>query len=218
MQSSPCVHISPEWITSTDPVPYHDAIAVMEAHVEAMIERRAGERIWLLEHPPLYTAGTSARPEEVLDSRLPVHMAGRGGKLTWHGPGQRVAYVMLDLTKRGRDLRAYVALLEDWVIAALARFDIDGQRRSGRVGIWVDTPRGEAKIAAIGVRVRRWITWHGVAVNVNPDLSYFDDIVPCGLHGYGVTSLQAIGVQADLAQMDAALKESWMNIFDHVQV
>jgi len=187
----------------------------MEARVARIADGSAGELIWLLEHPPLYTAGVSAAPGELLDAaRFPVHRTGRGGRYTYHGPGQRVGYVMLDLRTRGSDIRAFVRGLEDWVIATLAEFGVTGERRAGRVGIWVAHADGrEEKIAAIGVRVRHWITFHGFALNVAPDLSHFDGIVPCGLAGYGVTSLQALGIGATLADVDAALKRTFARAF-----
>lgn len=187
---------------------YPDAVAFMEERAEAIRAGRADEAIWLLEHPALYTAGTSARPEELLDAAaLPVFPSGRGGRYTYHGPGQRVAYVMLDLRRRGSDVRAYVHTLEGWVIAALARLGVTGERRCERIGIWVDRGGGaEAKIAAIGVRVRRWITFHGIAINCDPRLDHFGGIVPCGIAGHGVTSLADLGVGATMADVDAALR------------
>jgi len=204
-----------EWVTSCNPVAYPDAVAAMEAHVEAMLAGQAGERVWLLEHPPLYTAGTSAEVTELLTQPpFPVYHAGRGGRYTYHGPGQRIIYVMADLRQRGRDVRAYVQTLEAWIIAALAEFSVDARQRAGRVGLWVVNDIGqEEKIAAIGVRVRRWISFHGVAVNVAPNLSHFNAIIPCGLAGYGVTSLQALGKTASLPQLDAALQHHWPAFF-----
>ncbi len=178
-----------------------------------------GELVWLVEHPPLYTAGTSAKPADLLDARFPVHETGRGGQLTYHGPGQRVAYVMLDLKRRNPDIRAYVAALEDWVTGALATFGVEAERRAGRVGLWVvmdrygALPGAEAKIAAIGVRVRHWITYHGVAINLAPDLSHYAGIVPCGIAEHGVTSLAALGVGATMADLDAALMAVWPAAF-----
>lgn len=200
-----------EWQRSRELVAYEDALATMEARAAAIRDDGAAELVWLLEHPPLYTAGTSARPEDLLvPDRHPVHMTGRGGQYTYHGPGQRVAYLMLDLKRRRPDLRAYVHALEAWVIASLKRFDISGERRDGRVGIWVVKPDGtEAKIAAIGVRVRRWVTYHGVAINLAPDLSAFEAIVPCGIRGHGVTSFTDLGVAATMGEVDAALAESF---------
>ena len=205
-----------EWLTSAGPVAYPDALARMEARVEAILAGRAGECVWLLEHPPLYTAGTSARPEELVDAgRFPVFPARRGGRYTYHGPGQRVAYVMLDLDRRGRDLRRFVHALEDWVIASLSEFQVRGERREGRVGVWVPRPDkapgpdgtpAEDKIAAIGVRVRRWVTFHGVSINVEPDLGHYAGIVPCGIAGHGITSLVDLGLPVTLVDLDVALR------------
>ena len=187
-------------------VPYPDAVARMEALAAGIADGSARERVWLLEHPPLYTAGTSARPGDLVDpDRFPVFASGRGGQYTYHGPGQRVAYLMLDLRTRGRDVRCFVHAVEGVVIDALAEFGVSAERREGRVGVWVETNGGEAKIAAIGVRVRRWVTFHGLSVNVDPDLSHFEGIVPCGIREHGVTSLKELGVQADMAALDAAL-------------
>ena len=196
-----------EWRISATPVDYEAAVADMEARVAAIREGTAPELVWLLEHPPLYTAGTSARDEELLDpGRLPVHRTGRGGRYTFHGPGQRVAYVMLDLVRRDRDVRCHVHRLEEWMIGTLARFGVCGERRAGRVGIWVVRPDGgEDKIAAIGVRVRRWVTYHGMALNIDPDLDHYRGIVPCGIAGHGVTSLAALGISATMAQVDDVL-------------
>jgi len=204
-----------EWQSSGGLVAYDEAVAAMEARAAGIRAGTAGELVWLLEHPPLYTAGTSARPEDLLaPGRLPVHSSGRGGQFTYHGPGQRVAYVMLDLERRRRDLRAYVACLEQWIILALARLGVAGERRPGRVGIWVVRPDGaEQKIAAIGVRVRRWVTMHGLAINVAPDLEHFSGIVPCGIAEHGVTSLADLGIAAGLADLDAALKASFEEAF-----
>lgn len=209
-----------EWRISDTPVPYPDALAAMEARVEAIRAGTAPELVWLLEHPPLYTAGTSARREDLLEpDRFPVFEAGRGGQFTYHGPGQRVAYVMLDLKKRGADIRAFVQDLEEWLIRTLAAFNIKGERREGRVGIWVDKrPYGgvagqEDKIAAIGVRVRRWISFHGVALNVEPDLSHFSGIVPCGISEHGVTSMVALGHLVTMEDVDAAMIASFKEVF-----
>jgi lipoyl(octanoyl) transferase len=194
--------------------PYAPTIAAMEERVASIRAAQAPETVWLLEHPPLYTAGTSAKPDDLLDPRFPVHKTGRGGQFTYHGPGQRIAYVMLDLALRGRDVRCFVHALEEWIIAALALFGIAGERREGRVGVWVVRADGrEAKIAAAGVRVRHWVTFHGVAINVNPELVNFTGIVPCGLSGFAVTSLQELGVTANLADLDHALIETWGPIF-----
>jgi len=204
----------PEWRVAQAPVAYPEALAAMEARAAAIGDAAAPELVWLLEHPPLYTAGTSARAEDLLDPRFPVYEAGRGGQYTYHGPGQRVAYLQLDLKARKPDLRAYVHALEEWVIRALARFQVTGERRAGRVGIWVERGGGrEDKIAAIGVRVRRWVTLHGVAINVEPDLSHFTGIVPCGIRGHGVTSLVDLGLPVTTADLDVALRESFAEVF-----
>lgn len=195
-----------EWRVEPGLVDYGHALAVMDERVEAIRAGTADELVWLVEHPPLYTAGTSAVRAELLDARFPVFASGRGGRYTYHGPGQRVVYLMVDLDRRGRDLRAYVATLEAWVIAALAQLGVTAFTAPGRIGVWVDSPAGEAKIAALGVRVRRWVTSHGVAINVSPDLTHFGGIVPCGLDGYAVTSLAALGVNAGLAAVDTALQ------------
>lgn len=207
----------PEWRISDAPVPYETALQEMEARVAAIHAGTERELIWLLEHPPLYTAGTSADPADlVAPDRFPVYRAGRGGQYTYHGPGQRVAYVMVDLKRRGRmDVRRYVHDLEAWIIATLDRFGVRGERRAGRVGIWVDRGGGrEDKIAAIGVRVRRWITYHGISLNVDPDLSHFDGIVPCGIREHGVTSLADLGLPVTLTDVDLALQESWRSVFE----
>jgi lipoyl(octanoyl) transferase len=199
-----------EWVVSPNPVPYEAALAAMEARARAIADGAAPGCVWLLEHPPLYTAGTSAAEDELLEpARFPVFRTGRGGRFTYHGPGQRVAYVMLDLNARGRDVHAYVAALEDWLIAALARLGVAGERRPGAVGIFVD----DAKIASIGVRVRRWVTLHGVSLNVAPDLSHFSGIVPCGLHGTAVTSLEALRAETDMARVDDALRAAFEETF-----
>jgi lipoyl(octanoyl) transferase len=212
-----------EWRIEDGLTPYGDALAAMEARVASIRRDGARELVWLLEHPPLYTAGTSAKPADLLSpDRFPVHRAGRGGEHTYHGPGQRVAYVMLDLERRGRDVRRFVWLLEEWIIGALAQFSVRGERRPGRVGIWVvrpDRPPGpdgapaEDKIAAIGVRVRRWVSFHGVAINLDPDLSHFEGIVPCGIRGHGVTSLVDLGVPAVMADLDLALRAAFGETF-----
>jgi len=198
-------------------VNYETALAEMEARVAAIREQDAEELIWFLEHPPLYTAGTSARDEDLLESRFPVYKAGRGGEYTYHGPGQRVAYVMLDLKKRQNtpDIRKYVWQLEEWIIRSLALLGVTGERREGRIGIWVVTPEGEAKIAAIGVRIRRWVSYHGIAINIDPDLSHFDGIVPCGIRDYGVTSLAELRGQTVFpGEIDRALRKSWSGVFE----
>jgi lipoyl(octanoyl) transferase len=205
-----------EWRVEPRPVPYPQAVQTMERRVAEIAAGQAPELVWLLEHPPLYTAGTSARPEHLLDSqRFPVFQTGRGGQYTYHGPGQRVAYVMLDLQRRGRaDLRRYVHDLEEWLILSLAQFGVRGERRTGRVGIWVARPDGtEEKIAAIGVRVRRWVTYHGVSLNRDPDLSHFQGIVPCGVADRGVTSLTALGVQVSVEEVDEVLRETFALVF-----
>ncbi len=213
-----------EWLVTAGQTGYGHALAAMEARADAIAEGSAPERVWLLEHPPLYTAGTSARDGDLLDPRFPVFRAGRGGQFTYHGPGQRVVYVMLDLGRRRRDVRAYVAALEGWLIGALAAFGVVGETREDRVGVWVARPdkpctatgaRAEDKIAAIGVRVRRWATFHGVALNVAPDLSHFSGIVPCGIADarYGVTSLADLGRDASMADVDAALRASFEALF-----
>ena len=215
-----------EWRISDRPVAYLDAVAEMEGRVAAIRAGTAPELVWLLEHPPLYTAGTSADPADLVDpDRFPVFQTGRGGQYTYHGPGQRVAYVMLDLKRRGPDVRAYVHHLEDWLIRTLARFAIKGERRDGRVGIWVDRgapgtgvahggERGrEDKIAAIGVRVRHWVTFHGVAINLDPDLGHFEGIVPCGIREHGVTSLWDLGLTPTLADLDCALMAAFAETF-----
>jgi lipoyl(octanoyl) transferase len=204
-----------EWRESAAPVAYPDAVAFMEERAALIRQREAGELVWLLEHPPIYTAGTSAGPDEVRSDRLPVHRTGRGGRVTYHGPGQRVAYLMLDLEARGPDLRRYVRDLERWVIGALARLGVAAVRREGRVGLWVVRPDREDKIAAIGVRVRRWVSYHGVSINVDCDLGAYAGIVPCGIAdpALGVTSLRALGSGAGLADLDRALKEEFPNVF-----
>jgi lipoyl(octanoyl) transferase len=206
------------WATSRQLVDYPLAVAAMEARAAAIAEGRAGELVWLLEHPPLYTAGVSARAEDLLEpERFPVHRTGRGGQFTYHGPGQRVVYLMLDLTARARDVHAFVAALETWLIDALARFDVTGEMRPGRVGVWVARPGREDKIAAIGVKLRRWVSFHGIALNVAPDLSHFGGIVPCGVTEHGVTSLADLGAPATLEAADAALKASFEAIFGPVE-
>jgi lipoyl(octanoyl) transferase len=213
-----------EWLVSPGLTDYRPALAEMEARADAIAAAEAAERVWLLEHPPLYTAGTSARDADLLDPRFPVYRAGRGGQFTYHGPGQRVVYVMLDLRRRRPDVRAYVAALEGFLIGALAAFGVAGETREARVGVWVARPEkpravngalAEDKIAAIGVRVRRWATFHGVALNVAPDLSHFSGIVPCGIAEahYGVTSLADLGRAATMEDVDAALRASFEALF-----
>jgi lipoyl(octanoyl) transferase len=207
-----------EWRCSDRPVPYDDAVAEMERRIAAIRAGSAPELVWLLEHSPLYTAGTSARPADLLDpQRLPVYQSGRGGQYTYHGPGQRIAYVMLDLNGYGRDVRCHVWRLEEWMIRTLARFNVRGERRDGRIGVWVVNPGGpdgrEDKIAAIGVRVRHWVSYHGVALNVDPDLDHFRGIVPCGVTDHGVTSLARLGITASMAEIDIALRATFDEVF-----
>ena len=206
------------WRVNDAPVDYVEAIAWMEARVERIARGAAPECVWLLEHPPLYTAGTSARSEDlVAPDRFPVHATGRGGQYTYHGPGQRVAYVMLDLDRRSRDLRAYVASLEGWLIETLAAFNVRAERREDRVGVWVRRPEKgpgvEDKIAAIGIRVRRWVSFHGISLNVEPDLSHFAGIIPCGVREHGVTSLVDLGLPVSLAEVDMQLRAAFETIF-----
>jgi lipoyl(octanoyl) transferase len=203
-----------EWRSSAIAVPYAHAVESMEGRVAAIRAGTAPELVWLLEHPPLYTAGTSARDEDLLDpERLPVHRTGRGGRYTYHGPGQRIAYVMRDLARRGEDVHCYVHHLEEWAIRTLAHFNVSGERRKGRVGIWVRHGAGEAKIAAIGVRVRRWVTYHGMALNIDPDLEHYRGIIPCGITEHGVTSLADLGIAATMADVDAALHATFDQVF-----
>jgi lipoyl(octanoyl) transferase len=212
-----------EWRISDGLVPYAEALVYMEDRVAAIRAGTAAECVWLLEHPPLYTAGTSARPEDLVDpGRFPVHEARRGGEYTYHGPGQRVAYVMLDLNRRGRDVRRFVHDLEEWIIRTLAAFNVRGERRAGRVGVWVARPdrapgpdgaAAEDKIAAIGVCLRRWVSFHGIAVNLEPDLEHFSGIVPCGIRGHGVTSLVDLGVPATMSELDMALRAAFEEVF-----
>jgi len=193
--------------------PYPEAVAVMEERVAAIARKQRPELVWLVEHPPIYTAGTSARDSDLLDARFPVFKTGRGGQFTYHGPGQRVGYVMLDLHRRGGDVRAFVHDLEEWLIRTLAAFGIKGERREGRVGIWVARGKREDKIAAIGVRVRHWVTFHGVSLNVDPDLTHFDGIVPCGISEHGVTSLHDLGVLVSMADVDVAMRQAFDDVF-----
>jgi len=206
------------WAVAQGLTGYEDAVAAMQTRIAAIRAGEEPELVWLVEHPPLYTAGTSALPEDLRDPRFPTHAAGRGGQWTYHGPGQRVAYTMLDLTRAhgavpARDVRRFVHGLEDWMIATLAEFGVKGETREGRVGIWVVTGDAEAKIGAIGVRVSRWVSWHGLALNVAPDLSHFSGIIPCGIAEHGVTSLAALGVAATMAEVDAALKTNFYKVF-----
>ena len=206
-----------EWRAADTLVPYEEAVATMEARAGQIAAGTASPLVWLVEHPPLYTAGTSARPEDLLQpDRFPVYQTGRGGQFTYHGPGQRVCYVMMDLTDRGRDVRRYVRDLEEWVIRALACFNVKGERRDDRIGIWVDRGNGrEDKIAAIGVRIRRWVSFHGIAINVEPDLDHFAGIVPCGVDAtrYGVTSLVDLGLPVTMTDLDVALAETFGEVF-----
>ncbi|SMQ65442.1 lipoyl(octanoyl) transferase [Devosia lucknowensis] len=206
-----------EWRIFDSPVDYETALAMMDERVARIAEGAAPEAVWLLEHPPLYTSGTSALPEDLLNPRFPVYPAGRGGQYTYHGPGQRVAYVMLDLTHRGRDIRCLVQGLEQWIIDTLAAHNVTGERREGRVGVWVQRPdKGigrEDKIAAIGVRVRKWITFHGIALNVAPDLSHYDGIVPCGITDQGVTSFEDLGLLVSMPEVDSVLRGRFEALF-----
>jgi lipoyl(octanoyl) transferase len=208
-----------EWQVSKAPVPYLEAVAAMEARVAAIAAQEAPELVWLLQHPPLYTSGTSGKDADLLDPRFPLFATGRGGQLTYHGPGQLVAYVMLDLKRRQPDVRAYVAGLEQWIIRTLAAFNVTGERREDRVGVWVARPDkgpgSEDKIAAIGVRLRRWVSFHGISLNVDPDLTHFTGIVPCGVADprYGVTSLTDLGHAATMADVDAALRQAFGEVF-----
>lgn len=213
----------PEWTTLPGLAPYAETLAAMEARAAQIAEGAAREAVWLLEHPPLYTAGTSAKPDDLTDpDRFPVFTAGRGGQYTYHGPGQRVAYTMLNLNERGRDVRQFVCALENWVIATLAEFNVTGERRSGRVGVWVTRPDKEPnpdgslredKIAAIGVKLRRWVSFHGISINVEPDLTHFSGIVPCGIRDHGVTSLVDLGLPVTMADLDAALMQTFPRYF-----
>jgi lipoyl(octanoyl) transferase len=199
-----------EWRVSPGLTPYPDALAEMEARAAAVRSGEAGELVWLLEHPPLFTAGTSADPAELFNPLgFPVHEAGRGGRYTYHGPGQRVGYLVLDLEKRGKDIRCFVHALEGWMIAALADLGVEARREPGRIGIWTGSGANEAKIGALGVRVKRWVTMHGFAINVAPDLNHFGGIVPCGIAEYGVTSLAALGADTEMAALDAALSANF---------
>ncbi len=207
-----------EWVVADGLVGYDDAVAEMEMRAGLIADGLAPERVWLVEHPPLYTAGTSAKDEDLIaPERFPVHRSGRGGQFTYHGPGQRVAYVMLDLKRREPDLRRFVAALESWLIAALDGFNIRGERREDRVGVWVRRPEkadgAEDKIAAIGIRVRRWVSFHGISLNVEPELSHFDGIVPCGVSDHGVTSLVDLGLPLTMADVDTVLRAEFERIF-----
>src|SRR5229473_1226934 len=212
-----------EWRISAEPVPYPDSVTEMEARVADIAAHKAGELVWLLEHPPLYTSGTSGKADDLLEPRFPLFQTGRGGQVTYHGPGQRVAYVMLDLKRRRPDVRAYVASLEEWIIHTLAAFNVRGERREDRVGVWVNRPdKGpgfEDKIAAIGVRLRRWVSFHGISLNVEPDLTHFDAIVPCGVVDprYGVTSLADLGHILAMTDVDIALRHAFTEVFGPVK-
>ena len=218
------VNSMPEWITSTGLTPYDTAVAEMETRAAAIRAGTAPEAIWLVEHPPLYTAGTSADPADLTDpDRFPVHQSKRGGQYTYHGPGQRVAYVMLDVAKRGQDVRKFVHDLERWIIAALDQFNVQGEIREGRVGVWVTRPDlppnadgspREDKIAALGIRIRKWVSFHGLSINVEPDLGHFDGIVPCGISDHGVTSLVDLGLPVTMEDVDVALKSTFGDIFE----
>src|SRR5579859_6186759 len=209
-----------EWLISDQAIPYPEAVTAMESRVADIAAGRAGELVWLLEHPPLYTSGTSGKTADLLDPRFPIFQSGRGGQLTYHGPGQRVAYVMLDLKRRRPDVRAYVASLEEWIIRALAAFNVRGERREDRVGVWVARPdkgKGfEDKIAAIGVRLRRWVSFHGISINVEPELNHFQGIVACGVTDphYGVTSLADLGLTPSMPDVDIALRQAFEDVFE----
>ena len=208
----------PEWRISDGLVPYEEALATMEARVAEIRAGRAEELVWLLEHPPLYTAGTSSKPADLLQPmRFPVHVAGRGGQYTYHGPGQRVVYTMLDLRRRRQDVRRFVTDLENWTIRSLARFNVTAERRPGRVGVWVARPGREDKIAAIGVRIRHWVSLHGISINVEPDLSHYAGIVPCGINQHGVTSLVDLGLPVTMTDLDVALAETFDEVFETVR-
>lgn len=222
-------HDRPEWRISDTPVPYEEALAAMEQRVAEIRHGHAGELIWLLEHPPLYTAGTSSKESDLLQpARFPVHVAGRGGQYTYHGPGQRVAYVMLDLRRRRQDVRRFVSDLEEWTIRTIGRFGVTAERRPGRVGVWVPRPDKpplfdgsprEDKIGAIGVRIRHWVSFHGISINVDPDLTHFDAIVPCGVVDprYGVTSLADLGHPVSMPDVDIALRRAFQQVFGAVE-
>ncbi len=209
-----------EWRVENQPVGYAEALKFMEARAAAIRDEGEPECVWLLEHPPLYTAGTSANVEDLLDNRFPVYVAGRGGEYTYHGPGQRICYAMLDLKRRGEDVRCYVHHLEEWIIRTLAVFNVTGERRKGRPGVWVrrtdiGSTYREDKIAALGVRIRRWVTLHGVSINLEPDLSHYEGIVPCGISEHGVTSLAELGIIATMPELDMALREAFQEVFEN---
>lgn len=209
-------HRDIEWKISDTLVPYPEALAWMEARAAAIAEGRKPECVWLLEHPPLYTSGTSADAAELLDPRFPVFEAGRGGRYTYHGPGQRIGYLMIDLNRRGRDIRHFVHAVEGWVIATLGKLDIEARREPGRIGIWTDDAGQEAKIGAIGIRVRRWVSFHGFSVNIAPDLSHFAGIVPCGISEFGITSIAKLGKQASIPDFDTALGDGLGNFLNEI--
>jgi lipoyl(octanoyl) transferase len=205
-----------EWRVSDALVPYESALAEMEQRARDIADGNARELIWLLEHPPLYTAGTSATPDEMIDPRFPVYIAGRGGRYTYHGPGQRVVYVLINLKNRRQDIRLFVQALEDWVIETLSQLGISGRREDGRVGIWTDDHGRESKIGAIGVRVRRWVTYHGFSINVDPDLSHFTGIIPCGLPDFGVTSITKMGIDSHMTDLDNALSHCFHSFIEKI--
>ncbi len=216
--------MTPEWRIDDGLIPYPQALAFMDTRAAAIRDGTASECVWLLEHPPLYTGGTSAKPHDLVDAdRFPVFTTGRGGEYTYHGPGQRIGYVMLDLKARGGDVRAYVRQLEEWIIRTLARFAITGERREGRPGVWVrrtdlNAPDREDKVAALGVRVRRWVTLHGISLNVEPDLSHYAGIIPCGIQHHGVTSLLDLGITASMAEVDMALRAAFDEAFQPTEI
>src|SRR5215831_17141826 len=221
---APAASLAPvAWATSARPIGYAEAVAAMDARAAAIADGKAPELVWLIEHPPLYTSGTSARATDLIEARFPVHASGRGGQFTYHGPGQRVAYAMLDLRRRGGDVRRFVAGLEEWLIRTLAAFNIRGERREDRVGVWVRRPeKGEAcedKIAALGIRVKRWVTLHGISINIDPDLSHFGGIVPCGVGDprFGVTSFLDLGHVVSMPEVDMALRQAFVEVFGPVQ-
>jgi len=202
-----------EWKIETDPIDYDYAIKFMEDKVAKIRNNGGDDLVWLLEHPHIYTAGTSAKADDLLRHDIPVYQTGRGGEYTYHGAGQRIAYAMVDLKKRESDLRKYIHDLEEWIILTLSEFNIKGERREGRVGIWVVSGNRENKIAAIGVRVRKWVAYHGISINVNPELSYYEGIVPCGIKDYGITSFAKLGVNVSMSELDEALKRNWNEVF-----
>jgi lipoyl(octanoyl) transferase len=218
MAQSTTLLARPDWKVRDGLLPYPEAVAFMEARADAIAAGREEEMVWLVEHPPIYTAGTSAKDADLIDARFPVFKTGRGGQFTYHGPGQRVGYVMLDLKRRQPDVRQYVRDLEEWLIRTLAKFNVKGERREGRVGIWVQRGSREDKIAALGVRVRRWVTFHGISFNVDPNLADFTGIVPCGISQHGVTSLADLGILVTMADVDVALKEAFEEVFGPVAI